>query len=282
MKTSIGAALAAHQQGSTVTLVDLYKVTRADGQVFGFCALDTDLIYGGITYAARGAWSASSVSQDTGLTVGNLEISGYLSGDSISQADAEAGVWDHARVELLRVNYADLTQGAEIIAVGELGEVRMMDGQLVVELRGFLQRLQNEQGRVFLPTCDLELGSTGDFKCNVNLANFTFAGTVTAMTDRAHFTASALAQATDYFRYGVVTWTSGANNGRRMEVKNFTTGGIFELQIPMSSAIAIGDGFNVSAGCDKMFATCKAKFANAVNFAGFHLIPGLSKLIAGK
>lgn len=282
MKASIGSALATHLQGSSLTLCDLYRVTRTDSAVYGFSTLDVDVTYQGVTYSGRGAWSASSLAQDTSLAVGNLEIVGYLSSDGITQADAEAGLWDHARVECLRINYADPTQGAEIIAIGEIGEVRMMDGRLVAELRGFLQRLQNEQGRVFLPTCDLELGATGDFRCNVNLVPFTFAATVTAVTDRANFTASALAQATDYFRFGVVTWTAGANSGRRMEVKNFTSGGIFELQIPMASAISVGDTLTVSAGCDKTFATCKAKFNNVVNFGGFHLIPGLPKLIAGK
>jgi len=32
--------------------------------------------------------------------------------------------------------------------------------------------------------------------------------------------------------------------------------------------IAVGDGFTVTPGCDRSFATCKAKFANAVNFRG--------------
>ena len=38
--------------------------------------------------------------------------------------------------------------------------------------------------------------------------------------------------------------------------------------------IAPGDAFTIRAGCDKQFATCKAKFANAVNFRGFPLMPG--------
>ncbi len=34
------------------------------------------------------------------------------------------------------------------------------------------------------------------------------------------------------------------------------------------------DTFTVSAGCDKHFATCQAKFANTVNFRGFPHMPG--------
>ena len=35
-----------------------------------------------------------------------------------------------------------------------------------------------------------------------------------------------------------------------------------------------GDAFTITAGCDKQFATCQAKFANAVNFRGFPHMPG--------
>lgn len=277
---SIGASLRTHQQGRTLTLADLWKVTRTDAAVYGFTSLDRDLLYQGVTYQAETAFAASNVDQDTRLSVGNLEISGYFDSAAITQADAEAGLWDGARVELLRVNYADLSQGHEIIATGEVGEVRLLDGRLVAELRGFLQRLQNQQGRVYLPTCDLELGAQGDFKCNVGMAPFTHAGTVTSVADRANFTASGLAQATNYFRFGVVTWTTGSNSGRRMEVKAFTAGGVFALQMPMAGAIAAGDTFTAKAGCDKQLATCRDRFSNVVNFGGFPTVPGLPKMIA--
>jgi uncharacterized phage protein (TIGR02218 family) len=42
----------------------------------------------------------------------------------------------------------------------------------------------------------------------------------------------------------------------------------------MSEQVAAGDTFAITAGCDKQFATCKAKFANAVNFRGFPYMPG--------
>ena len=41
-----------------------------------------------------------------------------------------------------------------------------------------------------------------------------------------------------------------------------------------AAAIAPGDSFTVSAGCDKYFATCRDKFANALNFRGFPQMPG--------
>jgi uncharacterized phage protein (TIGR02218 family) len=42
----------------------------------------------------------------------------------------------------------------------------------------------------------------------------------------------------------------------------------------MPQAIASGDAFVVTAGCDKAFATCHGRFSNVVNFRGFPHIPG--------
>jgi uncharacterized phage protein (TIGR02218 family) len=88
------------------------------------------------------------------------------------------------------------------------------------------------------------------------------------------FTAAALGSfATDTFTLGVVTWTSGANAGRKAEIASFAGGAITLFEAPVRP-IAIGDAFTATAGCDKQFATCSAKFGNGVNFRGFPHMPG--------
>jgi uncharacterized phage protein (TIGR02218 family) len=37
--------------------------------------------------------------------------------------------------------------------------------------------------------------------------------------------------------------------------------------------VEAGDAFTITAGCDKHFKTCKAKFDNSVNFRGFPHVP---------
>jgi len=44
-------------------------------------------------------------------------------------------------------------------------------------------------------------------------------------------------------------------------------------QVP-PQAMQPGDTFTLTAGCDKRFETCRAKFANALNFRGFPHMPG--------
>ena len=106
---------------------------------------------------------------------------------------------------------------------------------------------------------------------------------MTAASSLRLFTASGLGSfATDWFTRGLVTFTSGANAGRAQEVKRHVAGSeaTLELWQPMAHAIAPGDAFTVTAGCDKHFATCQAKFANAVNFRGFPHMPGNDFLTA--
>jgi uncharacterized phage protein (TIGR02218 family) len=49
---------------------------------------------------------------------------------------------------------------------------------------------------------------------------------------------------------------------------------MIELWQRTAETIAAGDQFRITAGCDKQFATCRAKFANTANFRGFPYVPG--------
>ena len=91
------------------------------------------------------------------------------------------------------------------------------------------------------------------------------------------FTASGLdAFADGWFTAGKLTFTGGANAGLAHggEDPPQERGVTFTLWQAMAQPIAAGDTFTVTAGCDKRFATCRDRFANAVNFRGFPHIPG--------
>ena len=46
-----------------------------------------------------------------------------------------------------------------------------------------------------------------------------------------------------------------------------------------SSDIAIGDSFDIIAGCDKTASICSGRFSNIINFRGFPDIPGTDKML---
>lgn len=88
----------------------------------------------------------------------------------------------------------------------------------------------------------------------------------------------ALGVASGYFDFGVLTWTSGLNNGLSMEVKNYVPG-IIVLALPMPFDIAVGDTYSMHAGCDKRLETCRDRFNNIVNFRGEPYLPGIDKVV---
>ncbi|NWH08070.1 MAG: DUF2163 domain-containing protein [Alphaproteobacteria bacterium] len=114
------------------------------------------------------------------------------------------------------------------------------------------------------------------------------AGVVISVIDRAIFTAAidepraALDESNGgWFAGGVLTWESGANAGRSIEVKTWTRdAGQIELFLPMGYAIETGDLFRIHPGCDKRLDTCITRFANVLNFRGEPYVPGQDAMMS--
>lgn len=195
-----------------------------------------------------------------------------------------AGRWDYAAVDIFQASWRNPNEGQLRLRNGTLGEVSFMaqgpksslTGTYKAELRGLLQPLSQVVGEVVSQMCRASLG---DARCKVALGGYTYAGAVASVNaGNSVITSLALTQSARYFDYGMATFTSGANTGYRMEVQKFIPTSITFFQ-PLPYPIAIGDTFNVSAGCDRHFGTCHARFANAVNFRGEPHLPGQDKLV---
>ena len=277
MKT-ISSGLATHIASDLTTLCTCWLVTRRDSTVFGFTDAATDIVYGGVTYKASTGLTPSSIQTTDALNVDNLEVISMLDAAAITDADLLAGKWDYAAVQIFLLNWADLAQAALQLRRGWTGEIKTGRASFTAELRGMTQPLQQDIGRVFMPSCNADLGDT---RCSINLAAWTLSGTVTSVTDAANFAASGRSEATDYFTGGKLTWTGGNNAGWSMEVKSFgaTT---FGLTQAMPLAIQIGDTFSVYAGCNKnRDAGGCLKFSNILNFRGFPDVPGIDRVLSG-
>ncbi len=268
--------LTAHIAGEVTSIAICWKLTLVGGTVLGFTDHTSDLTISSQLYKAATGFSPTSVETKDKFSVDNLDVEGVLDAASITEADIMAGKYDFAEIEIFMVNVTDLSQGIITHRRGWLGEVSVKNGQFVAEVRGLAQKLQQNIGELFSPTCRAVFG---DARCKANLASFTFAGTVNTVTSRQVFLSTALTQAAGYFSGGEVQWLTGANAGRRMEIKEFSNTQI-TLALPMPHSVAVGDTFNAIAGCDKTIATCIAKFNNAVNFRGEPYVPGMDKMLA--
>lgn len=275
MKT-ISPALASHLAGEVTSLSTCWKVTRADAAVYGFTDADIDLNMGGVTYAASTGFTASDIATTAQLSVDNLDLLGALSSDAITLDDLNSAKWDGATIEIFKVNRDDLTQGALIQRVGTFGEVNAKDQSFSVEARGLTQALQQSVGRVVMPACDADFCDT---RCSLNAVTYTVTGSVTTTLDGRRFYDAARTEPDNTFRYGRLTWTSGANLGTIIEVRgSAATSGLIDLLVAMRKTIAIGDTYSMLKGCAKTPTACKA-YSNYVNFRGFPDLPGIDQIL---
>lgn len=274
MKT-LSAELKNHLAEEVTMLATCWKLTRRDSAVLGFTSHDADLVIDDITYKAATGMTPSMVASNANLSVDNLEVQGMLSDDAVTEEDIHAGLYDFAQIEIFQVNYADLSQGKLTLRTGWLGEVSFSRGHFIAEVRGLTQRLSKTIGELFSPACRASLG---DARCKVDIDSLTATASATAVISQLHIKASALDQQNGTFDYGILTFTSGANEGISMEVKAYITGDI-TFVLPLPFAIEEGDAFTVTPGCDKTFETCIARFSNAVNFRGEPHLPGIDKML---
>ena len=269
-------AFQAHLDTGLTTLAWCWRITRNDGVRLGFTDHDRDIIFDGTGFEAASGLTATEMHSEVGLAVPNLEVSGALRSDRLNADDLAAGVYDNAAIEIFRVNWAAPGQQL-LMRKGTIGEVKRGVTAFAAEVRGLADALQQERGRLYQFSCDADVG---DARCTVALATpqFTGSGVVTGLLDARRFTATGLsAYADGWFGRGLVTWTSGANRSRSIEVKRHWLGpggASIEIWQDMTGAILPGDAFTVSAGCDKQFASCRTKFNNGNNFRGCPHIPG--------
>lgn len=269
-------ALLAHLSQEITSVCHCWKLTRSDGLVLGFTDHDEALTVDGMLYEPSSGFSASEARDTLGLAASTMDVEGALSSDRLSEEDIAAGLYDGASVETLLVNWRAPVDFASI-RKATIGKVTLSDNRLVAELQGAFQVLDQPGGRRVRRLCDAELG---DGRCGVALATGAFRGTGTVVSasgiDMIEVSGLAGFEG-DWFSGGVLSWTSGDNAGRLARVVTHSRRGsevTLALWPGAGFAPRPGDTFQVTAGCDKSFTTCKAKFDNALNFRGFPHLPG--------
>jgi len=272
---SIPTDLAAHIKGEVTTLATCWRIKRQDGIVLGLTTHDRPLRINGVIYRAAGGFVPTTMESSNTLEVDNLDIEGILASSALSRSDLLAGRYDLAEVEVFLVNWAAPEAGAVILKTGFLGDVSLGDNAFTVEVRGLTQLLQADIGDMYSPECRAILG---DGRCKVRLRAFRVLGAVSGVMDSESFEDAARSEADGWFDYGVLSWLTGANAGVECDVKS-SAGGQIVLAEPMAGQIAVGDRYEMTAGCDKRFQTCRSKFSNARNFRGEPAVPGVDAVL---
>jgi len=265
------AGLQAHLDTKSTTMALCWKIVRRDGLVQGFTEHDEDMVFDGVTYLASSGFTSSRMEQNLGLAPSNLNVDGALSSSTINEDDLAKGRYDNADVSLYWVNWNNVAQRVTL-EVGNIGEIVRRETFFSAEFRSLAHRLNQKTGRIYQRSCDAVLG---DARCGVDLTSPSYKGTgaITSASGRNLVVSGIGAFADKFFTYGVLTFSSGLNNGLAFEVKSHIGTAIVLWDIPPET-VAGADGFTITAGCPKDAETCRTKFNNLANFRGFPFIPG--------
>ena len=268
------AGMQAHLDGGTTTLCHCWRLALKSGETLGFTDHDAALQFEDTAFEAAAGFTGSEIESSLGLSVDNLEATGALESGRLEEARLRAGDFDHAEIEIWRVNWSDVAQRV-LMRKGHLGEVSYGDGAFTAEVRGLAHLLNQQKGRVYQFGCDAVLG---DERCGVDtsLPAFRGSGIVVSQED-AMLRLSGLSFAEDWFTRGTAEFLTGQGAVRTLAVKrqrNIAGQTRIEFWAAPAFVVAVGDQLRLVAGCDKQFTTCKAKFNNAANFRGFPHMPG--------
>jgi len=189
MSKTIPVNLAAHYALGSTLLAHALKVTRTDGQVFAFTSASEDVTLSSVLHRSAPGLDVSEITLSAGLAVDNLELTTLHDGTTFTRADVLGGKWRNAAFVISKYNQLAPADGVDVLITGTFGEVFLQRGQVIAELRGLQQWLQQPVGNVSSKTCRARLG---DSLCTVALGPFTVADTVATVASNQVFASSAL------------------------------------------------------------------------------------------
>lgn len=253
---------------SESTLCYLWRVERLDGLVIRATDHNEPVEFNSEKYLSTIGINTTKVVQKLGLGVDNLEVSGALDDNEITEADIDAGFYDGAIVDIYIVDWKNTVDFQHKVH-GSFGNVFRTELGYTTEIRSQAYILSQETGRTFQRTCDTKLGS---LVCGVNLNQAAYRlQTATVLTSAQGLLniQGADGFANDWFALGLLETVEGYKYGIRAH-----TGTEIDLWAPPSVAIDVGDTVTLFAGCKQDAETCRVKFDNIVNFQGFPFMPG--------
>lgn len=300
MPKIIPAALQAHYDTGQTSLAVGILIQRQGGEVFGLSVSSTPLVLdltlwnvapwslSGLTsfkFDTASGMDALALSSSAGFNTDDGQMIVLNKGTMFDERDILAGRWRGARFKIFLyrwdVSPVTIANDIEVLKTGTLGNIQISPVTLSIELHCLKRRLQQPQGIVSQPTCRSRFGAQGPGECNIDLDPYTHDYTVTTVTDKRIFGSDTAFGPDDMFGNGLVTFTSGLNDGLTMTVEEFAAG-MFTLTAPMLRAIQVGDTFTAVEGCRKRFEEdCKARFDNALNFSGEPHRPTRDRVLSG-
>ncbi len=225
-------------------------------------------------YQSGSGFDFSGYESMSGFSPSAIDLEGILGFAGVTREAVATGVFDNARAYLFACNFLAPVEDYEPIVASFLGKASLTDNGYRIEEMSLVDALNQSVGHTVSPTCDKPFGGQEFAGCKVALGPLTVTGTLTSVTSDQQFTDASRAEAADYFAYGTIRFTSGANTGLKpLEIRQHLAGGVIQTFEPFYYVPAVGDAYEMIPGCRKRFSDCKNKWNNAINFGGFPYAP---------
>lgn len=254
------------------TLALLWTLERRDGVTIGLTDHDRDLVIDGRVYRAAPGMTPAAIERGDGLDPAVTEASGALTHAAVTERDLLAGRWDGARIT---VAVADWSAGGapSVLSGGTIGEIEIDDRGFTAQLRGPAAALERAVTEETSAECRAALG---DRRCRVPLAGRRHLARVQEVSGMT-LTLDSVEPTPDAYGGGRLRWMSGEGRGLEGAISQ-SAGAMLTLRMTPAFPVAPGTLVEITEGCDKSVATCRARFANVANFRGEPYLPGIDLL----
>lgn len=273
-------ALQAKLKSGQCALAMLWTIERVDGRNFYFTDCDVKIVSKGNVYLPSAGGQRTAASMEAGLETDNMDITGCITDDSITEMDLFQGKFDYAtaRIDLVETSLPDAPM---TLFRGKIGEVQFDRGTFKANMDGITAVYEQYHADTTAPECKAALGDAL-CKLNVSLASGRrVKGAIISVRNGQSFITNDLDSIN--FNNGTIHWLTGANAGTVSEIQRVsdTAQGtrLVSLCLPPNAQMDETDTYEAVWGCDHTIETCSAKFNNAVNFRGYPYLPGSDKIM---
>jgi len=247
--------------------------------------MNTGAIYKGGIYAQPTAINSTLDGSPTVIDIGSVYDT-----DTITRDQIQSGYWNEAKVFSFFTQWHTPIENELPDRLYTMGKIREEDDRYTFELMGNLDKLNQSSGVIMTAGCRYVLGdahvdgtiiASDKSRCKVGGAVTNVPAEVGEVLSPLDFyTYDLFTFEPDWFGWGEIMFTSGANAGLHYKDVVAFDGVQITLKEPFYYPIQEGDQFLIRAGCRKRYTEdCIGKYNNAIHFGGYPDVPQKSSVI---
>ncbi len=268
------------------TSVSCGRVVCRSGLTIRIAAYPFDLTMSNSTvYQAGSGFEYSGYTAEASFAASVVDLEGFVGYAGITRDKLASGLFDGAECYYFTTNFLAPVEDQQPDMKAVFGKTTLDDERYKIEQMALVDLLGQDFGLTYTAGCQKKFGGQEYGGCGVDLGPITVTGTITHVPSAFQVRDSARTEATDYFGWGYLTFTSGDNAGlAAIRVDSHASDGTLTLMQAPYYAVTVGTTYNLVPGCRGRLEDCRDKHGNIPRFGGDPWIPQSSqyKMIGGQ